>query len=47
MAYTYAFDNEAYSSGSNMAVMSLNLGDKVSVLTNGAKRDLNGPILDF
>lgn len=47
IAWTYAMDKEAYSSGSNMAVIRLNVDDTVSVQTNGSEHDRDGPIGDY
>ncbi|VDI09007.1 Hypothetical predicted protein [Mytilus galloprovincialis] len=46
MAYTYAKDKEAYSSGSNMAVMTLQKGDTVLVRSHGSQHDHNGSVID-
>ena len=46
MAYTYAFDKEYYSSGSNMAVMDLQKGDTVLVKSNQHEHDHDGAVID-
>ena len=47
MAYTYAFDKEYFSSGSNMAVMDLQKGDTVLVRSYGSEHSNTGAVIDF
>ncbi|XP_076108516.1 uncharacterized protein LOC143076585 [Mytilus galloprovincialis] len=47
MAITYAYDKEAFSSGSNMAVMTLQSGDTVLVRSHGSLHSHNGSVIDF
>ncbi|XP_071177458.1 uncharacterized protein [Mytilus edulis] len=47
MASTYAYDKDFYSSGSNMAVMSLQIGDTVLVRSYGNGHDHNGSVIDY
>ncbi|CAC5385947.1 COL10A [Mytilus coruscus] len=47
MVYTYAYDKEAFSSGSNMAVMILQKGDAVLVRSHGSEHSHNGSVIDF
>ena len=46
MAYTYAFDKEYFSSGSNMAVMDLQVGDTVLIRSHGDQHDHAGSVID-
>ena len=46
MAYTYAFDKEYFSSGSNMAVMDLQKGDTVLIRSHGDQHDHVGSVID-
>jgi len=47
MAYTYAFDKEYYSSGSNMAVLDLQKGDTVLIRSYEAVHSHTGAVIDF
>ncbi|XP_052075491.1 complement C1q-like protein 3 [Mytilus californianus] len=47
MANTYAYDKEAFSSGSNMAVMILQKGDTVLVRSHGSAHSHNGSVIDY
>ncbi|VDI09006.1 Hypothetical predicted protein [Mytilus galloprovincialis] len=47
MASTYAYDKDFYSSGSNMAVMPLQIGDSVLVRSYGNEHDHNGTVIDY
>ncbi|XP_052074811.1 uncharacterized protein LOC127712415 [Mytilus californianus] len=47
MASTYAYDKDFYSSGSNMAVMALQIGDTVLVRSHGSEHDHAGSVIDY
>ena len=46
-AQTYAYDKEAFSSGSNMCVTNLQKGDTMYVRSHGSLHDHTGAVIDF